>query len=468
MALGKRTRDYDSNDKPISSSPLRRMQEDDASGMESMLRRRKQPKTTPVSSSSNNKMNWTKDDELIILGSIVDYEKETKLSHRSDWDAFYGYVKDFIEADFSKKQLTDKIRNLNKRFLGNKARCDDEEGPSFTDTEDDIIFKLSVIIWNSTNETGCASDENVDQAKDVPCVENEPVDENMDQAKVDAPSVEHEQVSENMDQEKDAPSVEHEQVSENMDQEKDVPYVEHERVDVDENMEQAKDVPCVEHQPQVNENMDQAKDLPCVEDERVDENVDQAKVLDLDKDAPCVERERVNENMDQAKDVPCVEHELVNENMDQEQAVLCTEDEPMSNASIETDKGEKDCVDKFCALKDALTDKEEKEKSTEDVGDELCVMKDALTDKEKSEEDSADVYCALKDALEETTFFQSIGKYQQKVLLQNLKNLRGPRRKELADELKALVDEEMKVRAKKLSLTAKLASAWDGVLLIQK
>ncbi|KAF2605398.1 hypothetical protein F2Q70_00028458 [Brassica cretica] len=228
MALGKRTRDYDSNDKPISSSPLRRMQEDDASGMESMLRRRKQPKTTPVSSSSNNKMNWTKDDELIILGSIVDYEKETKLSHRSDWDAFYGYVKDFIEADFSKKQLTDKIRNLNKRFL------------------------------------------------------------------------------------------------------------------------------------------------------------------------------------------------------------------------------------------------EEKEKSTEDVGDELCVMKDALTDKEKSEEDSADVYCALKDALEETTFFQSIGKYQQKVLLQNLKNLRGPRRKELADELKELLDEEMKVRAKKLSLTAKLASAWEESLLIQK
>lgn len=102
---------------------------------------------------------------LVKKQSIVDYEKETKLSHRSDWDAFYGYVKDFIEADFSKKQLTDKIRNLNKRFLGNKARCDDEEGPSFTDTEDDIIFKLSVIIWDSTNETGCDSDENVDQAK---------------------------------------------------------------------------------------------------------------------------------------------------------------------------------------------------------------------------------------------------------------------------------------------------------------
>ncbi|CAN7062084.1 unnamed protein product [Brassica rapa subsp. trilocularis] len=450
MVLGKRTREHstDSNEKPISSSPLRKMQQDDVSGVESMLRRRKQPKTTPVSSPSNNKMAWTKDDELIILGSIVDYEKETKLSHRSDWDAFYGYVKDFIEADFSKKQLTDKIRNLNKRFLGNKARCSDEEGPSFTDTEDDIIFKLSVIIWDSTNETGCDSDENVDR-----------------QAKVDAPCVEHEKVSEsNMDQAKDVPCVEHERVDENIEQAKDVPYVEHERVDVDENVEQAKDVPCVEHEP-VDENMDQAKDLPCVEDERVDENVDQGKVvLDLDKDAPCVEHEPTNENMDldQEKDVPCVEHELVNENMDPEEvemAVPCAEDGPLSNVSIETDKGEKEkSEEEFVAMKDALTDKENNE---EDGVDEFCAMKDALADKDKSEEDSADEYCALKDALEATTFFQSLGKYQQKVLLQNLKNLRGPRRKELADELNVLIDEEMKLCAKKLSLSAKLASAWE-------
>ena len=70
MVLGKRTREHstDSNEKPISSSPLRKMQQDDVSGVESMLRRRKQPKTTPVSSPSNNKMAWTKDDELIILG----------------------------------------------------------------------------------------------------------------------------------------------------------------------------------------------------------------------------------------------------------------------------------------------------------------------------------------------------------------------------------------------------------------
>lgn len=433
MVLGKRTREHssDSNsgccftDKPISSPPLRIIHEHDdddvVSGMEAMLRRRKQPKTTPLSSSSNNKMTWTKDDELIILGSIVDYEKETKLSHRSDWDAFYGYVKDFIEADFSRKQLTDKIRNLNKRFLGNKASCNDEEGPSFTSTQDDEVYKLSMIIWDTTE---CASDENVDQAKDhVPCVEHERVDENVDQAKVDAPSVEHEPVNENTDQAKDVLSyVEHERVDENIEQAKDALSVEHGRVDVDENMELAK------------------------------------RVLELNKDAPCVEHERVNEDTDQEVDVPCMEHEGVNENMNQEEAIPCTVDEPLSNASIETDKGEKEkSEEEFCALKDALTDKENNE---EDGVDELCPLKKALTDKEEKEK-SEDEYCALKDAFEATTFFQTIGKYQQNLLLENLKNLRGPRRKELADECKELIDEEMKLCAKKLSFSTKLASAWE-------
>lgn len=140
-------------------------------------------------------------------------------------------------------------------------------------------------------------------------------------------------------------------------------------------------------------------------------------------------------------------------------AVPCAEDGPLSNVSIETDKGEKEkSEEEFVAMKDALTDKENNE---EDGVDEFCATKDALADKDKSEEDSADEYCALKDALEATTFFQSLGKYQQKVLLQNLKNLRGPRRKELADELNVLIDEEMKLCAKKLSLSAKLASAWE-------
>uniref|UniRef100_A0A1J3JLD1 Glabrous enhancer-binding protein-like DBD domain-containing protein n=1 Tax=Noccaea caerulescens TaxID=107243 RepID=A0A1J3JLD1_NOCCA len=321
------------NGQPLPLSPLRRMHDDEVSDMEAMLRRAKQQKTTTAKtpmSSSVSKMNWTRNDELIILASIVDYEKDTKLSYQSDWDAFYGYIIGSIEANFSKKQLKDKIRNLVKRFTDNQAN---RKILSFS-TEDDEIFKLSMLIWG-TNETEC---ENVDQDKvldnkDVPCAERE-----------------HEPLDENMDQEKDATYAEPERVDEMVDQEKDL------------------NVPSVEH-------------------ERVDENMDEDKIED----------ERVNENVDQEKD-----------------HVRETEHEPVSNISMEIGKGEK----------------------------------------EKSEEDGV-----LQDALEALTLFQSLGKCQQNMMLQNLKNLGEQKRRELSDEWKALFYEEMKLKIKILGFSAKLANA---------
>ncbi|CAA7060879.1 unnamed protein product [Microthlaspi erraticum] len=233
-------------DQPLPSS----MHDDEVSAMEAMLRRAKQQKTTTAKtpmSSSVSKMIWTRNDELIILASIVDYEKDTKLSYQSDWDAFYGYIGS-IEADFSKQQLKDKIRNLVKRFTDNQANWK-RKRLSFASTEDDEIFKLSMIIWGK-NETEYASSENVNQDKvlehnkDVPCAEHEheQVDENMDQEKKDATSAEPERVDENMDQQKDlnVASVEHERVDENMNQEEeDVPSAEDEGVN--ENVDQEKD-----------------------------------------------------------------------------------------------------------------------------------------------------------------------------------------------------------------------------------
>ncbi|CAH8324748.1 unnamed protein product [Eruca vesicaria subsp. sativa] len=112
--------------------------------------------------------------------------------------------------------------------------------------------------------------------------------------------------------------------------------------------------------------------------------------------------------------------------------------EPVSDVTIETDRGERekseeDGVDELCALKDAITEEEKKEKSEEEGVDEFCALKDALTDREENEksEEDGDEYCAFKDALEEaTTFFQSIGKYQQKLMLQKLTNLGAQRKKE--------------------------------------
>ncbi|VVB02312.1 unnamed protein product [Arabis nemorensis] len=285
-----------------SSSPLTRKHEEDdnnvVSGPKAMLTRRKRLKTTFLSPSSSSKMIWTRTDELLILAGIVDYEIEKELSYKDDWDALYKFIKGSIDSKFSKKQLTDKIRGLKKRFTDNIAKSEDGKGPSFTSTDDDEIFKLSMIIWATKNETEFGSNENLDQGKDVPYVEHERIDENADQAKID------------------------------------VPY------------------------DRVNENVDQAKvDASYVQHKRVHESMEQAKV-----DVPYVEPEQINENVDQAKDVSYAEHdEQVNESMDQEKVdVSCGEHERVSNISMEIDDGEKekkseeDGVDEFCVLQDAF------------------------------------------------------------------------------------------------------------------
>ncbi|VVB01737.1 unnamed protein product [Arabis nemorensis] len=116
-----------------------------------------------------------------------------------------------------------------------------------------------------------------------------------------------------------------------------------------------------------NENLEQGKfivlnkDVPYAEHERIDENVDQAKVVsghsvdvpydwvnenvDQAKDASYAEHKRVNESMEQAKDVPYVEHELINENAEQAKDVCYAEHDEQVNESMDQEK-----VDAFEAI----------------------------------------------------------------------------------------------------------------------
>ena len=83
-------------------------------------------------------------------------------------------------------------------------------------------------------------------------------------------------------------------------------------------------------------------------------------------------------------------------------------------------------------------------------------VNDTRMDKDKSEElGGMDEFDALQDALEASTSFQSVGKTKQKMLFQDLKTLGAQRRKELAGEWKALLNEEMELHMKKLTLLPK-------------
>ncbi|EOA27402.1 hypothetical protein CARUB_v10023535mg [Capsella rubella] len=342
MVATKRLGDHsDSN----SDDSLTRKRDDD---VDAMRRKRKQLKTTTATlvPPSASKIKWTKNDELVILGGIVDFENETKLSFRSDRDALYHYIKDYVESNFSKRQLIDKVRSLKRKFIDNQARSNDGKELSFTDTDDDAIFKLSMMIWakNETEHVG----EDLNQAKDVPSGGQE---------------------------RKNVTCTEQEQVS-------------------------------VEVENGEKEKLDQAKDVPCEEQE--------------DMDVPCEEQE--------GKDMPCEEQERV---------------------SVENDNGEQ-------------------EMSEEDGVGELGVMEDTLDsgitlldsakngEKDKSEEEGVYELGVLQGILEGDTFYQNCGKFQQKMLRQNLEKIGAEKRKQLIDEWNALMVEELKLYVKKLTFLAEL------------
>ncbi|XP_010516846.1 PREDICTED: GLABROUS1 enhancer-binding protein-like 3 [Camelina sativa] len=365
------TKRFGDHSNSSSDDSLTRKRDDD---VEAMHRTRKQLKTTTTTTtlkpSSASKMNWSKNDELVILGGIVDYEIETKSSYGSDWAALYLYIKDNVEANFSKKQFIDKVKRLKRKFIDNQERSNDGKDVSFTDTDDDEIFKLSMMIWAKSETEDAVSSEDMDQAKDVPSGEQE----NM-------PCAEQERVSVEIDNGEKG----------KLDQAKDVPCAEQED----------KDVPCAEQKD---------KDVPCAEQE--------------DEDVPCAEQED--------KDVPCAEQEQVSNEID--------------------DNGEQEMIE-------------------EDGADELGVMEDTLEsvisfqslakngEKDKSKEDGVGEVGVLLEILEADTFYKNCSKYQQKLLRQNLENVGAERRKELIDEWKALLVQEMKLSIKKFNFMAKFANA---------
>ncbi|KFK30394.1 hypothetical protein AALP_AA7G255300 [Arabis alpina] len=369
------------NDRASSlSSQLTRKRDDDeeeVSDQETKLIKKPRTSTTTlVTSSTPSKITLTKNDELLILKGIEDYEEETKLSYRSEWDAFYAFIKDSIELNFTKEQLRSKIRKLKKRFTDNLAKSGHGKGPSFNNSNEEEIFQLSMVIWGEKNEIECASNVNMDQATDSAIVEHEQIKENVELAK-DATSVELESINENVEQEKaDLTNVEHEHVSENV--------------------AQAEELTCVEHE-QITQNIEQPKDFTNVEHEQSNENVEQAE------DVTHVEREQINENMAQAEDATYVEHEQITENMEQ----------------TKVDNGEN-------------------ETNNEKVG--------------------AEEFSVLQDAFE-ATLFPRLDTTHQKLMLENLRNLKAEKGKELTEEWKTLLVEEIKFNVMKLTFSAKLVEA---------
>ncbi|XP_074379828.1 STOREKEEPER protein-like [Apium graveolens] len=90
---------------------------------------------------------WSEDDEIVLLQGMIDYQLANDEDPYSDLEAFYEFLKDSLHVSVSIKQLSDKIRRLKKKYLGNAEKGD----VVFAKAHEDKSFELSKKIWGGGN-----------------------------------------------------------------------------------------------------------------------------------------------------------------------------------------------------------------------------------------------------------------------------------------------------------------------------
>ncbi|KAK6914494.1 GLABROUS1 enhancer-binding protein family [Dillenia turbinata] len=90
---------------------------------------------------------WSEDDEIAILEGLIDYNAKNGKDPFQDMNGFHEFVRKSLSSDFSKNQLTHKIRRLKNRFKSNVGRGEKGKDPVFGKTHDEKVFELSKKIW---------------------------------------------------------------------------------------------------------------------------------------------------------------------------------------------------------------------------------------------------------------------------------------------------------------------------------
>ncbi|XP_062084678.1 GLABROUS1 enhancer-binding protein-like [Humulus lupulus] len=87
---------------------------------------------------------WSEDDEIVILKGMMDYAaKKGANPSAADMNAFHDFIKKSLQIDFTKTQLSDKVRRLKKKYENNAGRK--KYNP--TKPHEKEVFELSKKIW---------------------------------------------------------------------------------------------------------------------------------------------------------------------------------------------------------------------------------------------------------------------------------------------------------------------------------
>ncbi|XP_024924833.3 STOREKEEPER protein isoform X2 [Ziziphus jujuba] len=92
---------------------------------------------------------WNQDDEIAILNGMIEYRFKKGSDPNADYNAFYEFVKNTIQANVSKNQLMEKIRRLKKKYKINAQKTLDGDHV-FPNPHEKIIFDLGKKIWETS------------------------------------------------------------------------------------------------------------------------------------------------------------------------------------------------------------------------------------------------------------------------------------------------------------------------------
>ncbi|CAA2960979.1 STOREKEEPER -like [Olea europaea subsp. europaea] len=90
---------------------------------------------------------FTDKDVIVLLQGMIDFKCMHGDKNMTD---FYFFIKDKLDTQFTKIQITEKLRRLRKKFVGNFKKTTENGAPGdFSNRHDSIVFELSNKLWGN-------------------------------------------------------------------------------------------------------------------------------------------------------------------------------------------------------------------------------------------------------------------------------------------------------------------------------
>lgn len=123
----------------------------------------KKSKSTMAGGASRFQRVWSENDEIVILEAFIKYSTDNSIS---DIGGFYHFIKDSLNPNITKRQLSDKLKRLKKKFQDNESKT--AELLAFPKSHDKKVFDLSKMLWGKTSNANATANVANENAVPIP------------------------------------------------------------------------------------------------------------------------------------------------------------------------------------------------------------------------------------------------------------------------------------------------------------